>query len=95
MRKFVYLGLAVFVAVPFQGSGGLTATVIGRILGLEEYKVLFSIAMGAIVGCMFIAVGAYFAIFTLGKSGFLTLGGIIIFISVIWVIYKWLKGEEE
>jgi len=95
MRKFVYLGLAAFVAIPFQGSGGLTATVIGRILGLEKYKVLFSIAMGAIVGCMFIAVGAYFAIFTLGKGGFLALGGIIIFIVVIGVIYKWLKGEEE
>ncbi len=95
MRKFVYAGLAGFVAIPFQGSGGLTATVIGRILGLGEYKVIASVAIGAIVGCLFIATGAYFAIFTLGKSGFLVVGGIIIFLIVLWVIYKWLKGEEE
>ncbi len=95
LRKFAYAGIAAFVAVPFQGSGGLTATVIGRIFGLDEYKVLASIAVGAVVGTLLIGFGAYFALFTLGKSGFLMLGGIIIFIIVLWVIYKWLREERE
>ena len=94
LRKFAYAGIAAFVAIPFQGSGGLTATVIGRIFGLEKYKVLASIGLGAIVGTLIIGFGAYFTIFTFGEKALLIIGGIIIFIIVLSVIYKWLKGEE-
>lgn len=94
LRKFAYAGMVVFVAVPFQGSGSFTATIIGRVLGLEEYKLFASIALGSIAGTMIIAFGTYFAIFTFGEKAPLIIGGIIIFIIVIGIIYKWLKGEE-
>ena len=95
LKKFVYAGLALFVAVPFQGSGGLTTMVIGRVLGLGEYKVILSIAIGALIGTLIIGFGAYYAIFTLGKNVFWVAGGIIILVLVIWILYRWITGEKK
>ncbi len=95
LSKLAYVGLALFVAIPFQGSGGLTATIIGRILGMGKYKVLYTVFFGAIFGTSLIAIATYFAIFTIEQGGILALGGIIIFILVILLIYKWLRSEKK
>ena len=95
LSKLAYGGLALFVAIPFQGSGGLTATIIGRILGMGKYKVLYSVFLGAIFGTTLIAIATYFAIFTIEQGGILAVGGIVIFVMVIILIYKWLRSEKK
>ena len=95
IRKFAYIGLALFVAIPFQGSGGFTATIIGRLLGMSQYKVLFAVATGALFGCFVIASLTYFTILKFGNWGIFTIGGIIIFVLVIGIVYKWMKGEKK
>ncbi len=93
LSQLAYVGLALFVAFPFQGSGGVGATVIGRILGMNKYKVLYSIVAGALFGTFLIGSLAYFAIFSfenIPKSVF-TVMGIIIFVIVFIVAYKWIK----
>ena len=95
IRKFAYVGLAAFVAVPFQGSGGLTATIIGRLLGMNELKTVASVAVGAFVGSFIIGTLAYFSLMSFKQWGFLTIGGIIIFIIVMVVAYIWLRGEKN
>ncbi len=95
IRKFAYAGLAAFVAIPFQGSGGLTATIIGRLLGMNEYKVIASVVVGAFVGSMIIGSLAYFSIMSFRQWGFLTIGGIVIFVIVMVVVYMWLRGEKN
>ena len=95
IRKFAYAGLAAFVAVPFQGSGGLTATIIGRLLGMNEYKIIASVAVGAFVGSLIIALVTYFSLMSFKQWGFLTVGGIIIFVIVLVVAYLWIRGEND
>jgi len=95
LSKLAYVGLALFVAIPFQGSGGLTATIIGRILGMGKYKVLYAVFLGAIFGTTLIAIATYFALFTIEQGGILAIGGIVIFLLVILLIYKWLRSEKK
>ena len=43
---------------PLQGSGGVGATLVGRMMGLSPGKVLLAISIGSIIGCTIIALGA-------------------------------------
>ena len=97
LSKLAYVGLALFVAFPFQGSGGVGATVIGRLLGMNKYKVLYSIALGALFGTFLIAILTYFAIFSFQHVPMLFFGtvGIIIFIVVILIAVRWVRGVKN
>jgi len=52
------IGIVLFVMVPFQGSGGLVGSILGRLIGMKPLNTFFAISIGAIVGCLLIA---YFA----------------------------------
>ncbi len=97
LSRLTYIGLALFVAFPFQGSGGVGATVIGRILGMNKYKVLYSIILGSLFGSFLIAIATYFAIFSFEnfpKIFFLYIG-IIIFVGVFIVAAVWIRGGNN
>ena len=54
-RRFALVGVAIYVMFPVHGSGGLVGTIIGRILGLDRWRVFASVSVGAIVGTLWIA----------------------------------------
>ncbi len=97
ISKLAYLGLALFVAFPFQGSGGVGATVIGRILGMQKYKVFYSIILGSLFGSSLIAIASFLAIFSFENMPmtFFVLVGIIIFIGVFLLAMWWLRGGKR
>jgi len=60
IRRLALVGIALFVIVPFQGSGGVGATIVGRMLGLNKYKVWGAIIVGAFVGCFTFAIISFY-----------------------------------
>jgi len=50
-----FIGVTLFVIVPFQGSGAVGASIIGRMIGMNPYKVWAAIIVGAVSGCLLIA----------------------------------------
>ncbi|MDD1709135.1 MAG: small multi-drug export protein [Methanoregulaceae archaeon] len=58
LERFYFMGVVLFVMFPLQGSGGIGATLVGRMMGLSPGKVLLAITMGALIGCTVIALGA-------------------------------------
>lgn len=50
MKRFTFLGLLTYVAVPFGGTGGVGAVVLGRLLGLGRAAVVGGTALGATIG---------------------------------------------
>ena len=58
IKPLRFIGIALFVMVPFQGSGGLVGSIIGRLIGMKSWNIFFAISVGAITGCLLIA---YFA----------------------------------
>ena len=60
MRRMAWLGVVVFVAAPFQGTGAVVGTILGRLLGLSRLATLSAMACGSAVGCAALAaLGSY------------------------------------
>jgi uncharacterized membrane protein len=51
-------GLAFFVMLPFQGTGGTGAPLVGWMMGLSPKKILFAVGLGASLEALFFALGA-------------------------------------
>ncbi len=58
LRTVSFIGLVLFVMVPFQGSGGITASIIGRAIGMRARYVISAVGVGAFIGGMLISVAA-------------------------------------
>jgi len=84
IKPLRFIGIMLFVMVPFQGSGGLVGSIIGRLIGMKSWNIFFAISSGSIFGCILIA---YFAdiILSLLIRNLLT-GLLIIFIIITIII---------
>ena len=58
LEGLYFVGLLIFVMVPFEGSGGISASIIGRMMGMRKYEVLALVTTGALISCFSIALGA-------------------------------------
>lgn len=75
MRELAFLGIVLFVIVPFEGSGGLAASILGRAIGMNRYKVLGAVTIGAYAGCFLIAAfsSTFLSLFTITVSTLITI----------------------
>ena len=97
IKPLRFIGVILFVMVPFQGSGGLVGSIVGRLIGMKPLNTFFAISIGAIVGCLLIA---YFAdaILSVFVRNFLLGVLIIIILLVIGImafIYKKSKKSKK
>ncbi len=60
IRRLAFIGIVLFVVVPFQGSGAVGATIVGRLIGMKRYSVWLAVVIGALIGCFTIAILAYY-----------------------------------
>ena len=92
-RAFLFWGIVAFVMVPFQGSGGVVASILGRIAGLSSAKTILAIAIGAFSGCFTIGLISYYAadklIEATGGDMFkmvsVVAGVIVLILIVLWI----------
>ncbi|WAI00387.1 small multi-drug export protein [Methanogenium organophilum] len=85
------VGLAFFVMIPFEGSGGVAASLIGRMLGMDYLKILVSVGVGSLLSASAIALSADFII-SLVESGIISgIAGAGILIVAIVAVYIWGK----
>ncbi|MBS3748735.1 MAG: small multi-drug export protein [Candidatus Thermoplasmatota archaeon] len=92
-----FIGIVLFVMVPFQGSGGLVGSIVGRLIGMKPMNTFLAITVGAIVGCSFIAFfsdivfSVFFQNFLLGLMILI----ILIVIGIMIAMYKRNKDNKE
>jgi len=92
--SLVFLGLVFFVVVPFQGSGGVGGSVMGRVIGMKPWRVFLAISTGAIMGCLtigYIAKTLGDALFDSLKTTEAKVIGTIVIIVVILSFYFLLR----
>ncbi len=81
--KLAFLGLILWVMVPFQGSGAVSATIIGKMSGIDEKKVWLAIILGALAGTFMVAY-SFNLIIVAFQSDFLL--GIVVVAAVAAVV---------
>jgi hypothetical protein len=85
--------LALYVALPFQGSGGFVGSIMGRVVGLNRFKVFFAVIIGSVFGAVPIGIAAHYglaaALKTLeaGETLYKVVGILIIIIFILVVVY--------
>ena len=57
LERLYFVGLIAFVSLPFDGSGSIIGSILGRMLGMTKAQVLSCITIGGIVGSFTIALG--------------------------------------
>ena len=55
IKPLRFIGIILFVMVPFQGSGGLVGSIVGRLFGMNPWNTFIAISIGSVTGCLLIA----------------------------------------
>ena len=89
MEKLSEIGLVFFVIIPFQGSGGIGGTIVGRMMGIPKLKVILAISAGAFIGSFSIALGIeyFLEIFKFDPVvAAVVLSGIMLAVAVTYIL---------
>lgn len=91
VRQLAFWGLVLWVIIPFQGTGAVTASIIGRLIGMNKYLTWTAIIVGALAGCILIAYLVTGVLTVYRQNLFIALGliSLIILISVFAYIKYW------
>jgi uncharacterized membrane protein len=97
VKPLRFIGIMLFVMVPFQGSGGLVGSIVGRLIGMKPWVTFLAISLGAIIGCLLIAFFARaFLIFAeINTTLTIILLVIIAIIALIYVFRKRIQGKKR
>ncbi|MEM1514298.1 MAG: small multi-drug export protein [Candidatus Thermoplasmatota archaeon] len=61
-RKLITLAMIIFMAIPFQGTGGISTTIICRLIGFKAKKTVAIVALGSSITTSFLIM-AYLGLF--------------------------------
>ena len=93
IKPLRFIGIILFVMVPFQGSGGLVGSIVGRLIGMKPAHTFCAISIGAVTGCLLIA---YFseAVISLFKTNLLQ--GLLVLIAIVIVgLMYWINRKNK
>ncbi len=97
IKRLAFYGVAAFVVVPFQGSGGVGASILGRVLGMNKYYAWLSIITGAFIGSFLIGIVSYYTggaiIMFFGINVLFLLIVVFLIIAVFITLYNFFKSQ--
>jgi uncharacterized membrane protein len=91
LETLSWIGLVLWVMVPFQGSGGITASVIGRAIGMRASRVISAVGIGAIIAGLIIGTVAqkgWEIIRDNWVTGVIMIVGIAVVAVVLFFLYR-------
>ncbi|MDD1710646.1 MAG: small multi-drug export protein [Methanoregulaceae archaeon] len=99
MARWRIPGVAFFVMLPLQGTGGVGATVVGLMAGLTPGEILFAVAVGAAIESLVFALGSELIWRLIMTNLVLGIGvfiGVIIAIILIYIhINRQMAGKNR
>lgn len=97
IKPIRYIGVILFVMVPFQGSGGMVASILGRLIGMNPWITWSAITIGALIGCSLVSLATIGALILTGNNITLILivVAIIMIVSLSYTIYSYLQRKRK
>ncbi|HUT36566.1 MAG TPA: small multi-drug export protein [Planctomycetota bacterium] len=96
MRRMAWVGVAVFVAAPFQGTGAVIGTILARILGISWFSTLTATAAGSVAGCAGMAVLGHYArdrVQAIAEHPIVLVVVLALTVGVLVVLGRWFLGQ--
>jgi uncharacterized membrane protein len=90
IKPLRFIGIVLFVMVPFQGSGGMVGSIVGRLIGMKPWHTVLAITLGAVIGTTIIAYSAESlkSVFTQNFLAGLLIVIILLIIGVMIYVYR-------
>ena len=95
IKPLRFIGIVLFVMVPFQGSGGLVGSIVGRLFGMKPWNTFFAICLGAIIGTLLIATFSKAFLVFAKINTTLTIALLAIAATIIIAFYLYKKYQNK
>jgi uncharacterized membrane protein len=95
IKPLRFIGIVVFVMIPFQGSGGLVGSIVGRLIGMKPWNTFLAISIGAVTGCLLIAIFAQVFLIFIEINTTLTIVLILIIFLIILIFFIIKKRQNR
>jgi len=98
MRRMAWVGVAVFVAAPFQGTGAVIGTILARILGMSWFSTLSATAVGSGAGCLTLALLGQYArerVQAIAEHPVAMVVALAITVVILVVLGRWFIGKSS
>lgn len=96
MRRAAEVGLILFIALPFQGTGSVIGVILGRILGLSRGAIVLSVFFGSTLGALAMSTLAYLGraeIAAAARNPWLGVVTLVVVFSLMWYFGKRFLGS--
>ena len=96
LERLYFVGLIAFVALPFDGSGSIVGSVVGRMLGMTKTEVLSCITIGGIIGSFAVALGIDYIVHLIpaGTGFWVSLAVFLLIGTALLVMYRSYAGRD-
>jgi len=95
IKPLRFVGIILFVMVPFQGSGGLVGSIVGRLIGMKPWNTFYAISIGAVTGCLLIATFSKAFLIFAEINTILTIVLVIIVAVIIIAFYLYKRYKKK
>ena len=95
LERASFAGIVVFVMFPFQGSGAVGGTILGRAIGLSPNRNLSAVAIGAVSGSLILSASVVYGLGVLAILAPIQIAVTVMFIGMCLVIYYLYQHWEE
>ncbi len=97
--KIATLSLTLYVALPFQGSGGVASSIFGMMGGMRKRNVLAAVVAGSAIGSFTIAVAGWYVAEALvdifGSAVYLIFGLLVLIAVIAFLVFRFFKNKQE
>jgi len=98
-RRNTFVALTGYMALPFQGSGGIVSTIIGMMAGMKKKNIWMSVWIGSIAGTLSIAILSIYIgqalLDVFGSLAWYVTGMLIIFAIGLYIMTRFLKSKGD
>ncbi len=95
LRAGAWFALVAWVMIPFQGSGGITASIVGRAVGMRATYVITAVATGALIAGLVIGVIAEKGWEVIQENLLLGIAYILAVVLALLLIYNFIKWYQR
>lgn len=96
VRRLAFIGIVLVVIVPFQGTGAVMGSILGRLIGIGPWRTFAAIVIGAYTGVALVLSGSA-AVTGLGQvSPWVGAAlALAIVLGAVWVWRRWFRERDE
>lgn len=97
LRRLAFLGLVIFVMIPFAMTGSVGGSILALLLGMARRATFLAISLGSVLGALFIYFGGRWLPDLLDPANpAWSIGGILVIVAVILLVnYRYARARQR